>query len=145
MPGGYSGGGDPAACQAPGLLPRPPRGLADGWGGDVGLDAPGRSVPGIPRICGDLASSQASTICRGLAPCRLAASVTAGLLPACWIGAQGRNAICSSSHLSTIDSDVRSATLYLFCTETTGVICCAARNRPPTHRRPRCAGPCPRP
>ena len=88
-------------------------------------------MPGITRICGDLASSQASTICRGLAPCRLAASVTAGLLPACWIGAQGRNAICSSSHLSTIDSDVRSATLYLFCTETTGVICCAARNRAP--------------
>src|SRR5262249_41393069 len=68
----------------------------------------------------------ASTSCRGLAPCRLAASVTAGLLFACWIGAHGRNAICSISEVSTIDSDWRSAALYRFCTETTGVICCAS-------------------
>ena len=30
--------------------------------------------------------------------------------------------------MSTIDSDPRSAALYRFCTETTGVICCAARS-----------------
>jgi hypothetical protein len=35
---------------------------------------PGDPVPGIGSTCGDLASSQASTICRGLASCRLAAS-----------------------------------------------------------------------
>src|SRR6266487_2281857 len=68
----------------------------------------GDPVPGIGRICRDLASNQARTICRGLAPCRVAAAATAGLLSACWMGAQGRNAICSSSQVSMIGSDWRS-------------------------------------
>src|SRR5579875_991666 len=88
----------------------------------------GEPVPGIGRICGDLASIQASTTWRADAPSRRAAAATPALPSASCTGAQGRNASCSCSHRSTIDSERRSAALYLFCTETIGTIRCASRS-----------------
>ena len=44
-------------------------------------------VPGVGRIDGDLASSQASTICRGVALWRWAICCTIRLLSTFWIGA----------------------------------------------------------
>src|SRR6185437_14126049 len=66
--------------------------------------------PGIGRICGDLASSQAIAISRVLTPCRSAA-VRIGTLPDSLIGAHGRNTRLSCSHRSTIVSEDRSVTL----------------------------------
>jgi hypothetical protein len=71
----------------------------------------GEPEPGIGRICGDLASSQASASWRGLTPWRLAASRMGWLASASTIGAHGRNTSISCSHRSTIASEVRSVTL----------------------------------
>jgi len=71
-------------------------------------------VPGMGRICGEMASSQASTTWCWVTPSRSAALATAGFLPASCTGAQGRNTSCSCSHRSISDSDLRSEALYLF-------------------------------
>jgi hypothetical protein len=75
---------------------------------------PGEPVPGIGRIAGEMASSQASTICRSVTPRLSAATATAALRSACWTGAQGRKTISACSHRSISDSDSRSVTLNLF-------------------------------
>ena len=89
---------------------------------------PTEPVPGMGRICGDMASIQASTTWYWVTPCRRAAATTAGFLSDSCTGAHGRNASCSCSHRSISDSDLRSAALYLFCTDTIGTICCASRS-----------------
>jgi hypothetical protein len=71
-------------------------------------------VPGMGRICGELASSQASTTWCWVALCRSAAAATAEFFSVSCTGAQGRNTSCSCSHRSMSDPDLRSATLYRF-------------------------------
>jgi hypothetical protein len=79
-------------------------------------------------MAGEIASSQASTIWRSVAPRLWAATATAALLSACWIGAQGRKTMSSCSHRSTSGSDSRSVTLNLFWIDTIGRIRSASRN-----------------
>jgi FAD/FMN-containing dehydrogenase len=67
--------------------------------------------PGIGRICGDRASSQASMTSRGLTPCRSAAARTGTLPLASTMGAHGRKRRSSCSQRSTIDSEARSTAL----------------------------------
>lgn len=85
-------------------------------------------VPGMGRICGEMASSQASTTWCCVTPCRSAATATGTFRPDSWIGAQGRNTSCSCSHRSMSGSDLRSDTLYLFWMDTIGTIGCASRS-----------------
>jgi len=85
-------------------------------------------VPGMGRIDGERASSQASTTWCGVAPCRCATRVTASRPSMSWMGAHGRNTICSCSHRSTSDSDCRSSTLYRFWMDTIGVTRWARRS-----------------
>src|SRR5688572_18236059 len=81
-------------------------------------------VPGIGRITGDFASSQARATCAAVALFFLAMDLilsdfSASPEPS---GNHGRKAIPSFSQALSTASDARSSTLYLFCTETIGQI-----------------------